>query len=53
MEGHAGQYRKQNLIDRYGPDMCLPDLREEIARCERRGLMHDACKVRYVDLIPS
>jgi hypothetical protein len=29
----------------------LPDLREEIAQCERRGLMHDACMVRYVDLV--
>jgi hypothetical protein len=29
----------------------LPDLREEIAQCERRG-MHDACMVRYVDLKP-
>ena len=50
--GRAGQYRKQNLIERHGPDIRLPDLREEIAQCERRGLMHDACMVRYVDLLP-
>jgi len=50
--GRAGRYRKQNLIERYGADIRLPDLREEIAQCERRGLMHDACMVRYVDLIP-
>jgi len=31
----------------------LPDLREEIAQCERRRRMHDACMVRYVDLIPK
>jgi len=30
-----------------------PDLREEIAQCERRRRMHDACMVRYVDLIPK
>ena len=42
----AGQYRKQKLIERYGPDIRLPDLREEIAHCERGGLMHDACMVR-------
>jgi hypothetical protein len=30
----------------------LPDLREEIAQCGRHGQMHDACMVRYVDLIP-
>jgi len=29
--GRAGQYRKQNLIERYGADMRLPDLREEVA----------------------
>jgi hypothetical protein len=36
--GRSGQYRKQTLIDRYGADIRLPDLREEIAKCER----HDA-----------
>ena len=51
--GRSGQYRKQTLIDRYGADIRLPELREEIAQCERRGLMHDAYVVRYVDLIPQ
>jgi hypothetical protein len=50
--GRAGQYRKEKLIERYGADMALPDLREEVAQCERRGLMHDACMVCYFDLIP-
>src|SRR5262249_9589608 len=31
----------------------LPDLREEIAQCSRHGQTHDACMVRYVDLIPK
>jgi hypothetical protein len=48
----AGQYRKEKLIERYGPDIRLPDLREEIAQCERHGQTHDACMVRYVDLVP-
>src|SRR5262245_47788487 len=48
-----GQYRKQSLIQRFGPDIPLPDLRQEIAHCERHGKMHDACMVRYPDLIPS
>jgi hypothetical protein len=26
-------------------------LREEIAQCRRHGQMHDACMVRYVDLV--
>jgi hypothetical protein len=34
--GRAGQYRKQTLIERFGADMRLPDLREEIADCSRR-----------------
>jgi hypothetical protein len=51
--GRAGQYRKQTLIERYGADMRLPDLREEIAQCERRGRMHDACMVHYVELKPK
>jgi hypothetical protein len=51
--GRSGQYRKQNLIERFGPDIRLPDLREVIAKCERHGEMHDACLVRYVDLIPK
>ena len=45
------QYPKCDLIERYGGDIRLPDLREEIALCERRGLMHDACMVRYVELV--
>jgi hypothetical protein len=51
--GRSGQYRRQKLIERYGADIRLPDLREEIAKCKRRALMHDACMVRYVDLIPK
>jgi len=31
--GRSGQYRKQKLIERYGADIRLPDLREEIAQC--------------------
>jgi hypothetical protein len=51
--GRAGQYRKQILIERYGTDMRLPDLREEIAQCGRQGKMHDACMVQYVNLKPK
>jgi len=34
--GRSGQFRKQKLIERYGADIRLPDLREEIAQCDRR-----------------
>ena len=50
--GRSGQYRKQKLVERYGVDMRLPDLREEIAQCRLHKQTHDACMVRYVDLIP-
>ena len=48
--GRAGQYRKQTLIERYGADTRLPDLRDEIANCERARQMHDACAVHCVGL---
>jgi hypothetical protein len=51
--GRSGQYRKQKLIEHYGADMRLPDLREEIAQCGRHGQTHDACMVRYVDLVAT
>ena len=51
--GRSGQYRKQKLIERYGANIRLPDLREEIAQCERSRRMYDACMVRYVDLVPK
>lgn len=38
-------YGKQNLIERYGADMRLPDLREEIVKCRLHGATHDACMV--------
>jgi hypothetical protein len=50
--GRAGQYPKRDLIARYGADIRLPDLREEIAKCRRLGEMHDTCMARYVDLVP-
>jgi hypothetical protein len=39
------------LIERYGADIRLPDLREELAQCEGARQMHDACHVHYVGLI--
>jgi hypothetical protein len=47
----AGQYPKRKLVERYGPNIPLPDLRVEIAQCERQGKMHDACGVHYLGLL--
>jgi hypothetical protein len=51
--GRSGQYRKATLIERFGPDIALPDLRHEIAQCERRGKLGDGCRVHYVALRPT
>jgi hypothetical protein len=45
----SGQYRIDKLIERYGPDIALPDLRHELAQCPRRRDMSDPCQVQYVD----
>jgi len=50
--GRAGQYRKQNLIERYGADARLPDIRVQITKCSSHGQWHDGCMVRYIDLVP-
>ncbi len=48
--GRSGQYRKQSLIERFGTEIALPDLRHEIAKCERRDKLGDACRIHYVAL---
>jgi hypothetical protein len=47
--GRSGQYQIDRLLERYGPDIALPDLRHELAQCPRRGDMGDPCQVGYVD----
>jgi hypothetical protein len=47
--GRSNQYQKRKLAER-GPEIPLPDLRVEIARCKRKGKMHDACGVHYEGL---
>ena len=48
--GRAGQYRKENLVEQFSAGIALPDLRHEIANCERRAKLGDACRVHYVAL---
>ena len=33
--GRAGRYRRATLLDRYGADMAMPELRHELAQCPR------------------
>ena len=48
--GRPGQYRIDRLLERFGPDITLPDLRHELAQCPRRGSMSEPCQVEYVGL---
>ena len=46
-----GQYRKETLLNQYGPDIALPDLLHLIANCERNKQPGGRCGARYGDLI--
>ena len=48
-----GRLLKPKLIEAYGPDVALPDLRSLIARCDRVGNMSDPCGAYYVALNPG
>ena len=48
--GRRGQYRKATLLERYGPAIALPDLRLEIAQCERYDHLTGGCGVHYEGL---
>jgi hypothetical protein len=43
----AGQYRVDKLLERYGPDIAMPDLRHELPQCPHRRSMNDPRQVRY------
>jgi hypothetical protein len=49
----AGRYRLEGLIERYGPDMGLPELLDVLAKCERKGDLSRRCGARYPDLLAS
>ena len=48
--GRRGQYRRASLLDRYGPDMTMPELRHVLAQCSRRNNASDPCMVIFPDL---
>jgi hypothetical protein len=51
--GRRGQYRRQSLINRFGGDVVLPDLRTLIADCAHAKEFGGRCGVFYVDLKPA
>jgi hypothetical protein len=46
----AGQYHRGGLVDRFGPDMSMPELRHVLAQCSRRNNASDPCMVVFPDL---
>ena len=49
--GRSGQYHTAKLIERYGTDMVMAELRHVLARCPRRHTMNDPCGVIFVDRV--
>lgn len=53
--GRQGQYRRESLLDRYGPTRALPDVLVALSsNCLRRGAgrFSDPCEARYRTLPP-
>jgi hypothetical protein len=48
-----GRLSKAKLVEEYGPDVALPDLRTLVARCDRAGSVSDPCGAFYVALVPK
>jgi hypothetical protein len=46
--GRRGQYRVDRLLERFSPDIALPDLQHELTQCPRRDSMSEPCQVGYV-----
>jgi hypothetical protein len=50
--GRRGQYRKQTLIEKFGPDIVGPDLLVKVADCPlHKALGEERCGVVYEDLL--
>jgi hypothetical protein len=47
--GRRAQYRIDRLLEQYGSEIAMPDLRHELAQCPHRGDMSNPCQVKYVD----
>ena len=53
--GKTARLSKASLIETYGREITLPDLRAHLAKeagCTRYGKMHDPCGISYPRLAP-
>jgi hypothetical protein len=49
--GRRGQYRKETLVERHGPDIVEPDPLVVVANCPRqKNLGEERCGIVYADL---
>ena len=46
-----GQYRKATLLKTYDPDKPMPDLLNELVKCEHKKKMGGRCDAIYPDLV--
>lgn len=46
--GRAGQYRRETLLQRFGPDRALPDVLVALAACPRYLNASDPCGAAYI-----
>src|SRR5262249_41025137 len=47
--GRQGQYRTDQLLHQFGPDITLQHLRGRLAGCPFRGIRFQPCQIDYVD----
>jgi hypothetical protein len=45
--GRRGRYKRETLLERFGPDKALPDVLIALADCPRAATPGDPCQVRY------
>jgi hypothetical protein len=51
--GRRGRLLRTKLVEAYGADVALTDLRTLIARCDRAASTSDPCGAYYVALKPT
>ena len=49
--GRGGQYQTAKLVEQYGPNLEMPELRHFIAQCSQRGKHSDPCMIIFVDRV--
>jgi hypothetical protein len=51
--GRAGQHRIDRLLERYGPEIAMPDLRHELAQCPLTARRHPTLDDQWMLELPT